>query len=251
MQTGRRPAESRTRLVRGGRYAGERKGHDHTLDAPARSPCEMYQNDACRADCESLPMSCTLPHSREKARNHKIPEQSLYDDPTAQQVVSIDINSRDAADGPACRYEQHPVPLPSPPDCSEPLLLRQKQAAVPMQAQQRKHDGDGEQDAERNPRAPPMLDSVERNIARGSVEDGSVREDGRHAFDARQHEIAPGSVGKGAIVEKNKVVLIEGGKVVVLPVHDRVGRVCARGEVDLGSGLESEHGGGPDATIGL
>lgn len=113
-----------------------------------------------------------------------------------------------------------------------------------IQAQQREHYGEGKQDTERDACTPSMLDAVERKIARGPIDDGPVWIDGRHAADTRQDEIAPGPIGKGSIVEKNEGVLIEGGKVVVLPVQDRVGRVCAGGEVDLGSRLVGKHGDG-------
>ena len=137
------------------------------------------------------PVPNAFPHGRQQAGHHEVPEEGLNDDPRALQVAAIHVDGRDTTDGPTGRHEEHPVPLPSPADGAKPLLLRQEQLAVLVQADQRQHDGHGVQHAESEADAATLLDAPVRKVARGAVDDAAVRVDLRHVGNAGQGQVAP------------------------------------------------------------
>lgn len=65
-----------------------------------------------------------LPDRSQYARDHEEIEEVLKNQRNTLQVVSVDIQASESTDGTTGRYDDHPVPLPSPSDRSESLLAR-------------------------------------------------------------------------------------------------------------------------------
>ena len=124
-----------------------------------------------------VPIPHALPHARQQARQHQRVEEALQDQRRALQIVAVDIDGGEGADGAARRHKQHPVPLRAAADGAPAPLARQEAPPVLAQVDQGEEHGGGEEGAEHQAGDAPRRDRVRRREARGGVGEGAVGED--------------------------------------------------------------------------
>jgi hypothetical protein len=157
-------------------------------------------------------VSCCLPNNGQSSWNHQAKEKALQDYCNVLQVVSVNIYARDGADHAARRDEAHPVPLPSPPDDPEPLVLPYEQLSMLLQVHQREHYADCKQRTKRYPYCASVTYSVDGHVARCAIDPRAVRQEGRPelveddvAFRLVRQRPVPGIVRVVPVVQRSRV----------------------------------------------
>lgn len=89
-----------------------------------------------------VPMPRSLPNHSQKPRNHQNIEEALQNNSDILQIIPINIHTGDTTYNPTSRRKQHPIPLPSPPNNPEPLVLAQVLLPMFLQVDKREHDCD-------------------------------------------------------------------------------------------------------------
>lgn len=123
------------------------------------------------------PVSNSFPDTGHRAQIQQHPEKRRDDNGDLWQVIAVDVDVDDQADKGGGAHENHPVPLPTPPDRPESLFCGQVHAAMPGEIEQGEHQGEAVKDTEGDADVPASANVVDGGVTGRLISEAAIGED--------------------------------------------------------------------------
>jgi hypothetical protein len=185
-------------------------------------------------------MSQSFPQRCNRCTTHTKEEQTLQDYSEVLKIIAVDINAGDAAYHAASCDKYHPIPLPSPSDDPEPLVLTQVECSMLLQVDQCEHDADSKQCSEDGTQSATRLQRKDWHVTVGCIHKRAIGK--QYRLELVKDEIAGTVVGQCFVAVQRVIPVFEGRLVESYAVDDGlVDRVAIGGEGHQVSQVDETH----------